>query len=179
MPKRTKKSQKFPNVSKALKGNKRALGTTNSGPPERLFEGKKTVRLIFNLCLLGSNDKEIARTLEISDTLFSRWKHDHPEVNDALFEGRDAADARIANSLYHRAKGYRHKDVELKVVSLGDNQGSVVKKIEVVKIYPPDTKAASLWLRNRKSKFWKERDPETPPNSEPVIWNETKTYDKD
>lgn len=177
MPKKVKRGQKFPKVSEALKGNKNGLGNSG-GPGQKLKFDKKMVKLIYRLALLGSTDKEIATTLEVQDTTLHRWKREYPEIVTALKAGRDEADARVADSLYRRALGYKHKAVELKVVSLPDGGGSVVEKVDVVKHYPPDTKAASLWLRNRKSKFWKERDSDEEPSSQPVVWNETKTYDK-
>jgi len=176
MPKRTRKNKKFPNISKAALGNKNALGSTNSGGRKSTYD-KKMCKLIYKLALLGCTDKEIAVTLDISESAFIDWKK-APEVKEALFEGRDVADAEIATSLFRRGKGYRHKAVELKVVSDGDGMGSRVERVNVIKQYPPDTKAASLWLRNRRSKFWKERDSDDKPDDTPIVWNETKTYEK-
>jgi hypothetical protein len=93
----------------------------------------------------------------VEEQTVNNWKKEHPEFFESLKRGKDVADAEIAYSLYHRAKGYEHDDVELKVVSLGSNMGSEVQEIPVVKHYPPDTGAAMAWLKNRKSDYWRDR----------------------
>ena len=70
---------------------------------------------------------------------------------------RSAADARVAESLYHRAVGYAHKAEEIKVIN-----GEVVR-VRTTKRYPPDVTACIFWLKNRQRAKWRGRpDPEVP-----------------
>lgn len=60
------------------------------------------------------------------------------------------ADAEIASSLYHKAKGYSHPDVHI-----SNYQGDITIT-EITKHYPPDTTAAKYWLTNRQPDLWRE-----------------------
>jgi hypothetical protein len=53
------------------------------------------------------------------------------------------ADAKIANSLYHRAKGYTCKETKV-----SPSDGGFIT-IEIDRHYPPETPAAKYWLNNR------------------------------
>lgn len=109
------------------------------------------VDLAYKFCLMGATDARLAELFEVSVDTIYQWKNTHPEFSESIFSGRDKADAEIANSLYHRAKGYSHKEVDIKMY-----QGEIIQT-EVVKHYPPDTAAASLWLRNRQGGRWREK----------------------
>lgn len=102
-------------------------------------------------CLLGATDKRLAELFQVSERSIHEWKDAYPEFSQSICEGREIADAEIANSLYHRAKGYSHPEVDVKVI-----QNQIVMT-DLVKHYPPDTTAASLWLRNRQSKHWRDK----------------------
>ena len=39
----------------------------------------------------------------------------------------------------------------------GNGQGSEIVITPTVKHYPPDTQAASLWLRNRQPQLWRDK----------------------
>lgn len=103
------------------------------------------------LCLLGATDKELADFFEVSEVTINAWKNKHPEFLKSLKDGKLLADAEIANKLYHRAKGYQHEDVDIKVID-----GQIVMT-DLVKHYPPDTTAAIFWLKNRDPKRWRDK----------------------
>lgn len=105
----------------------------------------------YKLTLLGLTDEEIADVFEVARSTLSLWKHKYPEFSDALRRGKEEADAEVAASLYHRARGYSHPETHVAVF-----QGQVIQT-ELVKHYPPDTGAALLWLKNRQSKNWKDK----------------------
>lgn len=102
------------------------------------------------MALLGATDKQIREQLGISQKQFSEWKRRRPELAQALADGRDIADAKVAESLYHRALGYFHPETKIVVVK-GKPQ-----RITITKHHPPDTQAASLWLRNRQPDKWRD-----------------------
>ena len=128
---------------------------------------------VYKLCLLGATDKDMADFFKIDEATFHRWKHDYPEFCDSLTRGKIGADANIAKSLYHRAKGYSHKETITATF-----QGKITDTMEVVKHYPPDTPAATLWLKNRQPKLWRDKqDVEiTGPNGGPLLIQTVSAY---
>lgn len=109
------------------------------------------VEQVFKLCLLRATDKEIADLLGVNEATLNRWKISHPEFCESMSAGREKADADIAKSLYWRARGYSHPEVHV------SNYQGQITMTPLVKHYPPDTAAASLWLRNRQSARWRDK----------------------
>lgn len=103
------------------------------------------------LALLGMTDEEIAEFFEIGTTTLYRWDEEHPEFREFRVRGREAADGKVAEKLYHRALGYHHDDVHI------SNFQGAITITPIVKHYPPDTQAASWWLKNRQGKRWKDK----------------------
>ena len=105
----------------------------------------------YKLCLLGATDKELADYFEIAEATLNLWKVNHPEFIEAIKSGRVEADANVANRLYKRALGYEHKeDVIMQY------KGAPVI-VHTTKHYPPDTAAAFIWLKNRRSDKWMDK----------------------
>jgi len=109
------------------------------------------------LCKLGATDKDIADFFNVCIATITNWKKKDKEFLAALKKGKQIADMNVAESLYKRATGYEHDDVELKVVSLGGNMGSQVEEVKVVKHYPPDPTSMIFWLKNRNPAQWRDR----------------------
>lgn len=110
------------------------------------------------LCKLGATDKEIADFFNVTEQTINNWKSDFPAFFESIKKGKIVADAEIADSLYHRAKGYSHDAV--KIFPTGgetkDKEGNVIKGpllVPYVEHYPPDTTAAIFWLKNRRGKI--------------------------
>ena len=57
----------------------------------------------------------------------------------------------MAERLYKRALGYEHPEVHV------SNYQGEITLTPLTKHYPPDTQAASLWLRNRQPKKWRDK----------------------
>ena len=111
----------------------------------------KCVEQAYKMCLLGLTDKEMADVFCVTVSTFFLWKDKHPEFSEALMRGKTGADAKVAQSLYHRALGYEHKETITATF-----QGKITDTMEVIKHYPPDTPAATLWLKNRQPKLWRD-----------------------
>ena len=109
------------------------------------------------LCLLGATDKDLADFFEVAESTIHKWKIDHPEFSESIKKGKTEADANVANRLYKRALGFTHKSEEIKVVSIGQGEGSQVERVPVTKIYPPDPTAAIFWLKNRQPEKWRDK----------------------
>lgn len=103
------------------------------------------------LCRLGATDLEIADFFGVSVTTLYRWKNDKPEFCEALKEAKAEADARVEESLYHRATGYSH-DAE----KIFNNSGEIVRA-KYREHYPPDTTAMIFWLKNRQPERWRDK----------------------
>lgn len=103
------------------------------------------------LCQLGATDADLADFFGVAVSTVARWKVMNPEFSDALKLGKEQADERVVNSLYHRATGYSHPEVDIRVVD-----GQIVKT-ELIKHYPPDTTAAIFWLKNRRKDEWRDK----------------------
>ena len=105
----------------------------------------------YKLCLLGATDKGLANFFEVSEDTIHEWKKVHPEFSESLKEGKEEADAIVASSLFHRATGYSHKDVDIKIY-----KGKIITT-QLTKHYPPDSTAAIFWLKNRNPKQWRDK----------------------
>ena len=105
----------------------------------------------YKLCLLGHTDAELASFFDVSEQTINAWKHEHPDFLESLKKGKEIADGNVISSLYHRANGYSHPEVDIKVID-----GAIVQT-ELVKHYPPDATSAIFWLKNRQPKKWRDK----------------------
>ena len=105
----------------------------------------------YKLCLLGATDKRIADFFEVTESTLNLWKQEHPEFSESLKAGKEEADAIVAQSLFHRATGYSHPDLDIKMY-----KGKVIRT-DLVKHYPPDSTAAIFWLKNRQPRMWRDK----------------------
>lgn len=102
------------------------------------------------LCRLGATDMEIADFLKIDVRTLYRWKSENERFCQALKTGKELADERVERSLFARANGYEHDEVDIRVVN-----GEIVQT-PIRKYYPPDTTAGIFWLKNRRPQQWRE-----------------------
>ncbi len=103
------------------------------------------------LCALGATDANLADAFEVAISTISLWKVQYPEFSDSVKLSKEMADTRVEESLYRRAMGYEHDEVDIKVVA-----GQIVKT-PVRKYYPPDSTAMIFWLKNRKKDQWRDK----------------------
>jgi hypothetical protein len=133
----------------APKGNKNAEGNSKYK--------KEYNDLAYKYCLLGADDKRLAENFDVTETTINNWKIQFPLFFESIKNGKDVADAEIANSLYQTAKGYERDEEEVKVVSMGNGAGSEAVKIPIKKYYPPVPVSGFFWLKNRQSKNWRDK----------------------
>ena len=107
---------------------------------------------VVKLCRLGLTDAELADFFEVSEVTINAWKKEAPEFLKSIKKGKEYSDAQIAQSLYHRAKGYKAISKKQKVLI----DGGVIDYEEETE-YPPDTTAAIIWLKNRRPKNWRDK----------------------
>lgn len=102
------------------------------------------------LCRLAATDIEIADFFGVDVRTIYRWKEAHEEFCQSLKTGKEIADERVERSLFARATGYEHDEVDIRVIN-----GEVVQT-PIRKYYPPDTTAGIFWLKNRRKDQWRE-----------------------
>lgn len=117
----------------------------------------KFCKLVKNYCLLGATNPELAKYLEVCEATIENWMRQYPEFLGAIKAGREEADAKVAKSLYRRALGYRHKAVKIMTITKGEGMGSDIVQVPYTEIYPPDTRAAQMWLNNRQPEKWRDQ----------------------
>lgn len=105
----------------------------------------------YKLCLLGATDKELADFFGVTEQTVNNWKHAQPSFFESITRGKLSADALVAESLFKRANGYTHPAEKIMVVA------GQVERVQYLEHYPPDTPAASLWLRNRQPEKWRDK----------------------
>lgn len=120
-----------------------AAGRPSKFKPEFIAQAEK-------LCKLGATDMEIADFFQVEVRTVYRWKAENEQFCQALKAGKDEADDRVERSLFARANGYEHDEVDIRVVD------HAIVQTQIRKYYPPDTTAAIFWLKNRKPKEWRE-----------------------
>ena len=135
MPKRKNSVRKKDNIKKKKRGRP---SKWTDDIPDRTYK----------LCLLGLTDQDLCVAFNISERILNYWKKIHPEFLQSIKKGKDNADAEIAKSLYHRAKGYEHEDVHI------SNYQGEITITPITKHYPPDTTACIFWLKNRQKELW-------------------------
>ena len=109
------------------------------------------LRISEHACRLGATDIELADMLGVSVRTIYNWRAAKPEFAAVLVAGKESADDRVERSLFSRANGYEHDEVDIRVID------KEVIQTPIRKIYPPDTTACIFWLKNRKSAEWRDK----------------------
>lgn len=103
------------------------------------------------LCKRGATNIDLGKAFKVNPTTITTWMNTHPEFRTAVRTGKDHFDCEeVEMALYKRAIGYTHP--ETKVFC---SNGEIITE-EVVKHYPPDTTAATFWVKNRQPDRWRE-----------------------
>lgn len=124
------------------------------GPGGRPTKFNDTVRKkILDLISAGKTETQICEILGISWPTLRNWKLANSEFFMAMREHKQEADEMVEASLWHRAVGYSHEAVKI----FYDSKTGETVEHKYIEHHPPDVTAASLWLRNRKPKEWRDK----------------------
>lgn len=92
--------------------------------------------------------------LGISKTKYYEWRREHEAFDTAITCARDRIDDRVENALLSRALGYTYNEVT-EATKSGDKDETISKIVR--RELPPDVKAATHWLNNRRPDDWREK----------------------
>ena len=173
-------TRKQPTYSKTartyLRKGKEVTKSLAHGTPG-LYNKKAHDGLAFRFMLLGCTEEEVAKHLGINYTTYNDWKNKHESFAQAIIDGGEDADARVAQSLFERAQGYDYNEETIRREKDGE-----VTRITHKKSLPADIRAAEIWLRNRTNarKRWTkttEDEEQIPPPPAPMITINNQTID--
>lgn len=111
----------------------------------------------------GATDVAIAQELGVDRRSVIRWREQHPAFAEACAAIKQMADDQMEASLFRRGLGYSHD-----AVKIFQYEGRPVT-VDYTEHYPPETAAASLWLRNRRPDKWRERIEHTGADGGPIV----------
>ena len=118
-------------------------------------------------CREGLTDEELARAMGIAVSTLYAWMGKFSEISEATTRGRAGAREQILNSLYKKATGF---SVMVKV-PMRRRTLDGAEKIEIVEkeeYYPPDERAARLWLNADERRRLRDDKDDAPDGGEPV-----------
>ena len=100
-------------------------------------------------CKLGATDKHLAELFDVSVDTITEWKNVHAEFSASIKKAKaEFDDDMVEKSLARRAMGF------MRVKEVFNPEG--VKEL-IQEEVPPDTTACIFWLKNRKSKQWRDK----------------------
>lgn len=120
------------------------MGRPSKYKPEFAKEAAK-------LCALGATDAQLADFFEVSVSTVNLWKVQHPAFSESIKVPKAQADERVEQSLFRRAMGYEHDEVDIRVID------HALVQTPIRKYYPPDSTAMIFWLKNRKPGEWRDK----------------------
>lgn len=103
------------------------------------------------LCALGATTPELADFFGVDISTVSLWLVEHKEFSEVVKREKEIANNRVEESLYRRAMGYEHDEVDIRVI---DNK---IVQTKIRKHYPPDAKAMIFWMKNRRPREWRDK----------------------
>lgn len=136
---------------KNRKAGRPSVVWSNLESPESINE------LARRVCLLGATNADLAMFFGVSVKTIEGWMDTKPDFAKAVREGKQFADAKVAESLYHRSIGYSHPSEKIMTVSNGKGEGSHVERIDTIEHYPPDPTSMIFWLKNRRPDLWRDK----------------------
>lgn len=97
----------------------------------------------------GLSPAKLAVRMNISLATLTEWRKTFPAIEKALQQDPELLNMQAENALLQRALGCEYTEERTE-----ESEKNGVKTVRIVKHIPPDTKALSLWLRNRCSDRW-------------------------
>lgn len=126
------------------------------GRPKEDVADKVDFIQVEKLAGLGLTDVEIGHVLGYCEDTINKYKKD-PRFLRVLKAGKDKADARVIQSLYKRACGYRFTEKTFENILFANGTSTDNVKVKtVVKHVEPNPTAIIFWLKNRRPDKWRD-----------------------
>ena len=129
------------------------------------------------LLVAGLIEKEVARMMQIDESLLSKWKVDHPEFLEALRDPKALVDKEVVSLLLKRARGFEVTETKFyeettPAHQVMNREGLMVTIPAVTKTHKevtkkqlaPNMSAIIFWLKNRQPNVWRDRQELTLPD---------------
>lgn len=113
----------------------------------------------------GATDTAIADALGVDVRTIYRWRDEHEDFAAACEAVKERANHRVEASLFKRGIGYSHPAVKIFMPA----GAPAPIYADYTEHYPPETAAASLWLRNRDPARWRDRIEHTGADGGPIV----------
>ena len=135
------------------------------------YNAKYHVPWAKSLAMEGLTEKQIADSMEIAMSTFSKWKNEHPEFSEAVKKGKEPADAEVELSLYKRALGHTAKDKKV-IITMDKDGNQKPARIETTeKEIPADVTACIFWLKNRRPDKYRDKQDIVIDNEKEINFN--------
>jgi hypothetical protein len=122
-------------------------------PPKKRKPGRpptkyspEAVQKFKDLTQEGKTMRQIGDIMDVSPNTLVTWKNKDLELRVAINKFRNEIDEQVEAGLFKRATGYTYRE---EFVTRDGVQ-------ELTKHTPPDVQAIQFWLKNRKSKDWRD-----------------------
>jgi len=102
----------------------------------------------FLLYYENATDEDIAKYFSKSVSTINLWKIKHAKFSEALHAGKMRANAKVGSALYNAAVGYE---------SIEEKLGPDGEVVTLRKFIPGDVGAMKLFLTNRGSRHWRDK----------------------
>ena len=124
------------------------------------FELNELCQQCYSMASHGLNQTRIAQMLDIHPNTLSKWKRNHPELCEAIRQGKLVAITRVEEKLFELAVGYNTElttHVEtIHYNSKGHESGRTMRTTTRRVSFPPNIKAISRYLRANNPSKWHE-----------------------
>ena len=121
------------------------------GVPAQLYWNDDRPEQAFRFALLGLNEEEITKAMDIPRNTLEYWKRTKPEFLQRLQDGKRDANGHVAAALYKKAIGYDYYEERAFLTKDG-----TIKKVKVQKHAVADTMAMTKFLALREKELWSE-----------------------
>jgi hypothetical protein len=122
------------------------------------YPGRPTIyhvgfcHLVERHTFIGATKTELAELLAVGGDSIDEWMRVHPDFSAAIKRARARVDDQVEAALSHRARGYSHR-----AVKIFNHEGTPLV-VDYTEHYPPDTRAAEIWLHCRRPEPWAKKE---------------------
>lgn len=108
----------------------------------------------------GLTLKQIAHNMDCTPETLSRWKKQHPQIEEAIRRGYRPVELELENALHKAAMGYEFEET---VTTLTEQPDGTMKKqiTKYKKFAKPDATALIFYLKNLNPERWRRMSPTT------------------